>query len=137
MCVRTCMCMCVHVSVHVCMYVHSVCVHAYVYCMNMCVHVFVHVCACGMCMWCVHVCVYVGACVCMHMYVHMCVFVCLCMCVWYMGLYMCTSASVCSHECLCVWRPEADVGVSPRSFFTLIFWTGVLTGYFTHSNYVS
>ena len=55
------MCVCAHVSAHVCM----CCMHMFI-CVRMCV--------------CVCVCVYVRVCMfmCMYMYVHMCLYVCVC-----------------------------------------------------------
>ena len=72
-------CMCLFVSVHLCVHVMCVCMHVCVY-MHVCVHV---------------LCVYINVCVCVRVsvYVLMYVRVCMCSC---MCVYVCVGVHVCT-----------------------------------------
>ena len=82
------MCVCVYVSMFVCMFLRVyVCM-----CVYLCVYVWV--CACvGVCVW-VYFCVGVCPCVCVSGCLCVCVFVCLCVC-------------VCVHVCVCMFVCES------------------------------
>ncbi len=110
-CVLTSSLLCFLLSLSVCVYVSSACVHNVHACVCVCcVHVYVHacicvcvcicyVCACVCAYWvCVRVvCVYVRACVCACVY-------CVCVCICYVHACVCVYC-VCVCVCVCVFSP--------------------------------
>lgn len=135
-----CVCMHVHMGMHVCMYV---CVPVWVYacmhcaCVHMCMHVCAHMCLCLRVCVCGGVCVnaYVHVCICACMWGQICVCMCLCVCE-----HMCIHACVyvCAHVCMCTYvHASAPLHLMPTWLLPVAaLWSKMISPYLETINFL-
>ena len=92
-CMRVSVCMCMYACLYVCMYVGMY------KCVCVCVCVYVCVCVCVCVCMCMHMCTCAFMCTCMCM----CMFVCMSVCPYARAVYACACTYVCVCMCMCGW----------------------------------